>query len=472
MIWCVDRVMMLVVCESMQHLNKDALGVILRWLPPYMIPMLALMRVFRYAALEYMKEHRFGTVHAVYVLICAARSTYGDHVKILEWYMSKTKVINPALCGRIEPEDEPVLKLYFEHGFHQPMREYDIAHHLIMSFQLVVDNELNEWCQYRGSKWVVMVGDDYDRLADYVNKELSPPHTMVACDVVECLRGVTHLRDDHYWSDQGDELISFDNGISVIADRKRTFVTSHPTILSRVTCGNEYHRGVKDDSYLTMFNSPADAEYAIEVMKEWMTVDLRWRLPTFIAVDDEEKALDFFKRLFGDYYYQHEIRGVYEREDWHRVAVIRQAVAEELRELREFSGYEIYLSGNVPASVSKAHVFAMSFAHLTEPLTKRQCTALWTRILEAKSLRWARCRKVETVAPHHWTKIKTFLEHNVVVAHGSFLTMTDLVRRYIDAPMAGFPYIPNDMATLFSQVYNFDSSSGRLGLPDRALSKL
>lgn len=105
----------------MEHLNKDVLGVILRQLPPYMVPMMVSMRTFHYAAITYMKEMRYGTNNATHDLIVAARSDYAGHVNLLEWYMGKstTKGVHPALSGQIEAADEPVLKLYFSHGFHQ-----------------------------------------------------------------------------------------------------------------------------------------------------------------------------------------------------------------------------------------------------------------------------------------------------------------------------------------------------------------
>ena len=124
--------------------------------------------------------------------------------------------------------------------------------------------------------------DDCKRLADYANEKWPRLDAMTASSVIECLRGVTHLRDDQTTgATKENEMISFDNGISLVENRKRKFVTSHPSIHSRVTCGNEYRKvvkGINDNLYLSMFNSAADAEYAFEVMKEWMTVSWEHRL--------------------------------------------------------------------------------------------------------------------------------------------------------------------------------------------------
>lgn len=461
----------------MEHLNKDVLGVILRQLPPYMVPMMASMRTFHYAAIAYMKEMRYGIFNALHDLTTAARSDYAGHVNLLEWYMgkSKTKGVHPALSGQIEAADEPVLKLYFAHGFHQMVREYDIAHRLIMAFKLIVDQYSNEWYQYRGLKWMQMVEDDFDSIVKYANEKLSPSVPMTAASVIECLRLVVDIRiDDDIWSDQRDEMISFDNGISLVENHKRIFVTSYPGTRSRVTCGNEYRKVVKDiknNWYLSMFKGAADAEYAFEVMKEWMTVSWEHRLPTFIAVDDEEKALDFFKSLFGDYFYPIADKYDGRDDDWQRVGVVRRSITDELR---EFCNNAIYLSGTIPVNVTKAHVFTMFFGHLTEPITKKQCTAFWSRIMAAKILRWARCRRVEVVAPHHQKKIIAFLDRNVIRKEGSFLTMTDIYRRFVDEPIAGFPYLSqNDLTTILLRFCIFEEDSrGRSGLLDCALSKL
>ena len=144
----------------MEHLNKDVLGVILRQLPPYMTPMMASMRMFHYAAMAYAKEMRYGIFNALHDLTIAARSDYAGHVNLLEWYMgkSKTKGVHPALSGLIEAADEPVLKLYFAHGFHQMAREYDIAHRLIMVFQLVLTLIRLSGIAINGSKWVEWCG--------------------------------------------------------------------------------------------------------------------------------------------------------------------------------------------------------------------------------------------------------------------------------------------------------------------------
>ncbi len=438
--------------------------------------MMASMRTFHYAAIAYAKEVRYGIFNALHDLTIAARSDYAGHVNLLEWYMgkSKTKGVHPALSGQIEAADEPVLKLYFAHGFHQMVREYDIAHRLIMVFQLVYDADTTEWYCFNGSKWVGMDATDCKRLADYANEKWPRLDAMTASSVIDTLQRVTYLRATDCWSDQENEMVSFDNGISLVENHKRKFVTSHPSFRSRVTCGNVYRKvtkDVKDNWYLSMFKSAADAEYAFEVMKEWMTVSWDHRLPTFIAVDDEAKAVDFFKRLFGDYFYHSTHKDNGPDDYWQRVVVVGRSVTDELREFRNDM---TYLSGTIPVNVTKAHVFTMFFGHLTEPVTKKQCTAFWSRIMTAKILRWARCRRVEVVAPHHQKKIVAFLDRNVIRKEGSFLTMIDIYRRFVDEPIAGFPYLSqNDLTTILLRFCIFEEDSrGRSGLPDCALSKL